>query len=156
MFKDKATSQILFSVNRIAALALLLKCSQNYLMGWKDDLQVSVSFEVTLFKINVVLQLIELALIFAGKIQDNQWRFIGLLVNKIVLAFFFLSSESDRLLVICLGLVYGLTDTFKYWHLIFPKHRYLATFRYNIPFIAGLLIPYISLSLMNNYIKINA
>lgn len=37
MLRDRALSQVLYSINRIAALALLLKCSQNYLMGWKDE-----------------------------------------------------------------------------------------------------------------------
>jgi hypothetical protein len=156
MLRDKALSQVLYSLNRIAALALLLKCSQNYLMGWKDELEVPVSFELALFIINVVLQLVELGLTFAGKVKGNSWRFFGLLVNKILLAFFFLSNQSDRFLVILLGLAYGLTDTFKYWHLLFPKHRYLSDIRFTVPLITGLIIPYLSLSLMNDYIKIHA
>lgn len=111
---------------------------------------------MALFRINVVLQLIELGLIFAGKIPGNSWRFFGLLVNKVLLGFFFLSSESNRFLLICLGLVYGLTDTFKYWHLIFPRHRYLSDLRFTAPLVTGLIIPYLSLSLMNDYIKIQA
>jgi len=143
MYKGKALTQILYSINRIAALALLIKCSQNYLMGWKDQVHVPVAFEVVLFRINVVLQLIELGLMFAGSIKENAWRFMGQLINKVVLVFLFLSCESDRFLLLCLGLCYGLTDTFKYWHLIFPKNRYLSDLRFTAPLITALIIPYI-------------
>lgn len=91
MIRDRAISQALYTINRITALTLLLKCSQSYLMDWKDDVWVSTSSEVILFRINVVLHVVELGLTIAGMIQGNAWRALGLLVDRIVLGFFFLS-----------------------------------------------------------------
>ena len=36
---DKVISRTLFSVNRIAALALLFKCGQNYIESQKNDIE---------------------------------------------------------------------------------------------------------------------
>lgn len=155
---EKVGSKVLHSVNRVAALALLFASGQNLAQGWreKENAEVSIGLELAILKVNIILQIVELVLVAWGKIKGNTRRHLLLLLDRSLLAFLFLSPESDRILFLCLAFLYSTADTLRYWTLIFSKGSYLPLLRYLFPLLAGLFLPYLSLALSNNYIKINA
>ena len=107
-------------------------------------------------RVNTFLRFTELGLIIMAKVPGNAKRFASLFMDRAFLSVVFLSPQVNREMYIFLALLYSSVDTIKYLYLLNPSYKILPNLKYTLPLLSNLLIPFLSVFLMSNYIKINA
>ena len=103
-----------------------------------------------------MLRFVELFLILLGKVSGKPLKFASLFMDRAFLSIVFLSPLANRYQYLCLALLYSLADSVKFLYYLQPKYQILATLKYNLPLLTNIFIPLLSISLMSDYIKINA
>lgn len=138
----------------MAAAMLLGKGGSSWMWGEEGE---SIEVELGIHRVNTVLRLVELLLIVMGRVKGDWLVFASLFADRCILSILFLSPESERVTYLGLILLYGIFDTIKYGFLLMPNPPFfLGYLRYNLPLVTNLVLPFLSVSLMSDYIKINA
>jgi hypothetical protein len=143
--------QITNVVNALISVLLLLKTTHNFIIGNTSGQTGSIHIEILLFKAASVAQLLDVGL----SITDTV-RAILRVLPKIILAFVYLSDETNETLFLSFTVISSGFDVVKYLSQIFPQISVLRALRLNLPMLIGLLLPLFSFWLLNDYIYINA